>query len=85
MDGYHVYRIKKNKKFYFLADQLEYRKEINQLLYTLEDLKFDSLIFLFGIDTGEYLQDLKKLLCAKNRVIIFEPNPVICKKNSIPN
>ncbi len=80
MDGYHVYRIKKNKKFFFLADQLDYRKEINQLLYTLEDLKFDSLIFLFGIDTGEYLQDLKKLLCAKNRVIIFEPNPAICKK-----
>ncbi|MDR7811342.1 motility associated factor glycosyltransferase family protein [Lacrimispora sp.] len=80
MDGYHVYRIKKNKKFFFLADQLEYRKEINQLLYTLEDLKFDSLIFLFGIDTGEYLQDLKKLLCVKNRVIIFEPNPAICKK-----
>ncbi|SEU07137.1 Protein of unknown function DUF115 [Lacrimispora sphenoides] len=80
IDGYHVYRIKKNKKFFFLADQLDYRKEINQLLYTLEDLKFDSLIFLFGIDTGEYLQDLKKLLCAKNRVIIFEPNPAICKK-----
>lgn len=80
MDGYHVYRIKKNKKFFLLADQLDYRKEINQLLYTLEDLKFDSLIFLFGIDTGEYLQDIKKLLCAKNRVIIFEPNPAICKK-----
>ncbi len=80
MDGYHVYRIKRNKKFFFLADQLDYKKEINQLLYTLEDLKFDSLIFLFGIDTGEYLQDLKKLLCAKNRVIIFEPNPGIFKK-----
>jgi len=80
MDGYHVYRIKRNKKFFFLADQLDYKKEINQLLDTLEDLKFDSLIFLFGIDTGEYLQDLKKLLCAKNRVIIFEPNPAICKK-----
>ncbi len=80
MDGYHVYRIKKNKKFSFLADQLDYRKEINQLLYTLEDLKFDSLIFLFGIDTGEYLKDLKKLLCSKNRVIIFEPNPGIFKK-----
>jgi hypothetical protein len=80
MDGYHVYRIKRNKKFFFLADQLDYKKEINQLLYTLEDLKFDSLIFLFGIDTGEYLQDLKELLCAKNRVIIFEPNLAICKK-----
>lgn len=80
MDGYHVYRIKKNKKFFFLADQLDYKKEINQLSYTLEGLNFDSLIFLFGIDTGEYLQDLKNLICSKNKVIIFEPNPSICKK-----
>uniref|UniRef100_UPI0006D02D2E hypothetical protein n=1 Tax=Clostridium sp. NkU-1 TaxID=1095009 RepID=UPI0006D02D2E len=63
-----------------MADRLDYRKEINELLATLDDLKFDSLIFLFGIDTGEYLQDMKKLLCDKNRVIIFEPNPGIFKK-----
>ncbi|WP_312447036.1 motility associated factor glycosyltransferase family protein [Lacrimispora sp.] len=80
MDGYHVYRIKKEKKFFYLADRLDYRKEINQLLATLDDLKFDSLIFLFGIDTGEYLHDMKKLLCDKNRVIIFEPNPAIYRK-----
>ncbi|MDR2023418.1 MAG: DUF115 domain-containing protein [Hungatella sp.] len=80
LDGYHVYRTKKEKKFFFLADRLDYRKEINELLATLEDLKFDSLIFLFGIDTGEYLHDMKKLLCDKNRVIIFEPNPEIFKK-----
>ncbi|WP_077611672.1 motility associated factor glycosyltransferase family protein [Clostridium sp. Marseille-P2415] len=80
LDGYDVYRIKKDKKFYFLADRLDYKKEINQLSDTLDDLKFDSLIFLFGIDTGEYIDEIKKLLCKKNRVIIFEPNRAIFKK-----
>ena len=82
LDGYHVYRIKKEKKFYFLADRMDYKKEIGQLSKTLDDLKFDSLIFLFGIDTGEYLQEIKKLICSKNRVVIFEPNHAIYKKQS---
>lgn len=79
-DGYHVYRIKKDKEFHFLADRIHYKKEIDQLSKTLEDLKFDSLIFIFGIDTGEYLQEIRKLLCEKNRVIIFEPNQAVYKK-----
>jgi len=65
MDGYHVYRIKRNKKFFFLADQLDYKKQINQLLYTLEDLKFDSLIFLFGIDTGIPTRFKRIAVCQK--------------------
>jgi len=80
VDGYHVYRIKKDKKFFFLADNLNYKKEINKLTETLDDLKFDSLIFIFGIDTGEYLEDLKKSICAKNKVVIFEPNKSIYEK-----
>ncbi|MEY8355920.1 6-hydroxymethylpterin diphosphokinase MptE-like protein [Lachnospiraceae bacterium 54-53] len=79
-DGYHVYRIKKEKHYYFLADRRNYKKEIDRLSRTLEDLKFDSLIFIFGIDTGEYLQEIKNLVCEKNRVVIFEPNQAICKK-----
>ena len=80
LDGYQVYRIKKDKHFFFLADKLDYKKEINKLLDTLDDLKFDSLIFLFGIDTGEYIKNLKNSICAKNKVIIFEPNKAIYEK-----
>lgn len=80
LDGYQVYRIKKNKKFFFLADRLNYKMEINKLSDTLDDLKFDSVVFLFGIDTGEYIQELKKLLCVKNKVFIFEPNKAIFHK-----
>ncbi len=81
LDGFQVYRIKKNKNFLFLADRLAYKKEINKLLETLEDLKFDSFIILFGIDTGEYKSELKRLLCVKNKVVIFEPNKKIFEKH----
>lgn len=80
LDGYQVYQIKKEKKFFFLADRLNYKLEINKLLDTLDDLKFDSVIFLFGIDTGEYIEAITRLLCAKNRVFIFEPNQSIFHK-----
>jgi len=84
VDGYHVYRIKKDKEFFFLADSLNYKKEISKLTDMMDDLKFDSLIFIFGIDTGEYIEELKKLICAKNKVVIFEPNKAIYEKYS-PN
>lgn len=84
VDGYRVYRIKKDKKFLFLADTLNYKKEIEKLTDTLNDLKFDSLIFIFGIDTGEYIEELKKSICIRNRVVIFEPNKAIYEKYS-PN
>jgi hypothetical protein len=81
-DEFFVYRIKKEREYLFLADQTSYRNEIRKLLDNLVDLKFDSLIFLFGIDTGAYLPELKKRLCPKNRVIIFEPNKTIFRSFS---
>jgi|GEM_PF-507504 len=79
-DGFFVYQIKKEREYHFLADQTNYRNEITNLLETLEDLKFDSLIFLFGVDTGAYLPELKKRLCQKNQVFIFEPNKTIHRR-----
>lgn len=81
-DGYFVYRIKKDRQYHLLADSVSYRNSIRDLLNTLSDLKFDSLIFLFGIDTGDYLPELKKVLCPKNQVIIFEPNLTIYRSFS---
>lgn len=77
LDGYHVYRIKKDHKYFFLANRLNYKQEINHLFNTLDDIRYDSLIFIFGLDTGEYLNQLKKIICKNNKVIIFEPNKKI--------
>ncbi|MFL0197713.1 motility associated factor glycosyltransferase family protein [Clostridium sp. WILCCON 0269] len=87
LDGYHVYNVKKEKKYYYLADKNDYKKDINDLLKTVNDIKFDSLIIIFGIDTGEYLDDLYNVLCKKNRILIFEPNKEIFneKQNTIGN
>lgn len=73
-DGYEVYRIKKKNTYEYLADCTHYEEEIRKLLDIMDGLRFDSLVFLFGIDTGAYLNPLKKYLCPKNKVFIFEPN-----------
>ncbi|PXV93286.1 hypothetical protein C8E03_10253 [Lachnotalea glycerini] len=74
LDGYQVYRIKKDKRFFFLADRENYEYEITKLLNTVEDINFDSLILIFGIDTGEYIEKLRNVICPQNKVIIVEPN-----------
>ncbi len=79
-DGYQVCRIKKEGTYEYLADHIHYEDEIHKLMDTLEGIRFDSLIFLFGIDTGAYLNQFKKCICARNMVIIFEPNRSVFKQ-----
>lgn len=81
LDDYHVYNIEKQKRNYYLADENNYKKDIQSLLNNLDDIKFDSLIILFGIDTGEYLEELYNVLCKKNKVLIFELNEEIFNEN----
>jgi hypothetical protein len=81
LDDYHVYNIEKEGKYCYLADKNNYKKDIESLLNTVDDIKFDSLIIIFGIDTGEYLNDLYSMICKKNRILIFEPNEDVFNEN----
>lgn len=81
LDDYYVYNIEKEAKHYYLADKNNYKKDIKSLLNNIEDIKFDSLIIIFGMDTGEYLNELYSVLCKRNRVIIFEPNEKVFNQN----
>lgn len=76
-DGYEVYSIFKEEKECFLANPDNYKKDIDDLIDNIDDLKFDSLIILFGLDSGSYINRLEKELCSENKVIIFEPNKEI--------
>lgn len=49
-------------------------KNIKALIEELEDLLFDSIVFIFGINEGEYLEELKKRICRENIVFIIEPD-----------
>ncbi|ACD51920.1 DUF115 domain-containing protein [Clostridium botulinum] len=80
-DGYYLYEIDKDDDNYYLADNLDYKKDIKKLIDNLADLKFDSFIIIFGLDTGEYLKELENVICSNNRVMIFEPNEDILNEN----
>ncbi len=73
-DNYHLYKLISQDKSYYLADKDNYRKNIQNLIDNLEGILFDSVVIIFGIDSGEYIEDLKSKLCERNRVIIIEPN-----------
>ncbi|NHL29574.1 motility associated factor glycosyltransferase family protein, partial [Clostridium botulinum] len=81
LDGYYLYQIQKDDVEYYLANDIDYKKDIKSLIDNLDDLKFDSLIIIFGLDTGEYLKELEDTVCSNNKVIIFEPNEDIFNKN----
>lgn len=81
LDGHYVSKINKDNVDYFLGNRENYQEAIDALLKNISDLRFDSIIIIFGLDTGEYLKDLYKLMCDKNKVVIFEPNKEIFLKN----
>ena len=81
LDEHYVYKIKKDNVDYFLGDRENYQKSIDALKKNVADLRFDSIIIIFGLDTGEYLKDLYKLMSDKNKIVIFEPNKEVFLKN----
>ncbi|MBU3181564.1 motility associated factor glycosyltransferase family protein [Clostridium psychrophilum] len=81
LDGHYVSKIRKDNVDYFLGNRGNYQEDIDTLIKNVSDLRFDSIIIIFGLDTGAYLNDLYNLMCDKNKVVIFEPNKEIFLKN----
>ncbi|MEJ8552902.1 motility associated factor glycosyltransferase family protein [Tepidibacter sp. Z1-5] len=79
-DNYKTFEIKKDDKEHYLGNIESYQSDIDKLIENFSDLRFDSLIFIFGLDTGTYLEELQKSICDLNKVFIFEPNLEICEK-----
>lgn len=73
-DDYYLYKLISEDKSYYLADKDNYKKNIQNLIDNLEGILFDSVVIIFGIDSGEYIKALKSKLCERNRVIMIEPN-----------
>lgn len=81
LDNFYSYEYIKDGKKFFLGSILNYDKEINKIIKNLDELKFDSLIIIFGLDTGEYLNRLEENLCKANKILIIEPIEEIFKKS----
>ncbi|MGL5348549.1 MAG: motility associated factor glycosyltransferase family protein [Peptostreptococcaceae bacterium] len=73
-DNYDMYQIKKDDKIVYLGNKKNYKQTIDDLIDTVDDIYFDSIVFVFGIDSGEYIKSLKSNICSYNKVIIIEPN-----------
>ncbi|MCR8744760.1 motility associated factor glycosyltransferase family protein [Romboutsia lituseburensis] len=73
-DDYYLYELKKDDKLYYLGNRKSYKNNIENLVNSLEGLLFDSIVFIFGLDSSEYIKALKNNICTYNKVIIIEPN-----------
>lgn len=73
-DGYHTYQIEKDSKIIYLGNIENYKQNIDSLVECIEGLAFDSIVFIFGIDSAEYISAVKFNICSYNKVIIIEPN-----------
>ena len=78
-DNYYLYKLENEENIYYLADKENYKKNIQDLIDNIDGLLFDSIVFIFGIDSGEYIYELEKNICSYNKVIIIEPNYEIYK------
>lgn len=85
VDGRYVYKIKKDDEYYFLGDRKNYQKHIDDILKTIDDLKYDSIIIMFGSDTCEYIEEINKKTCERNKILILEPNKEVYLKNKSLN
>lgn len=76
-DNYDLYEVDIDDKVYFLGHKENYKRNIQDLIDNLDGLLFDSIVFIFGIDSGEYINELENNICSYNKVIIIEPNKEI--------
>jgi hypothetical protein len=76
-DGCYLYEIEFDGKKYYLADKQNYKNNIQNLIDNLDGMLFDSIVIIFGIDSGSYIDELRNRICELNRVIIIEPNKEI--------
>lgn len=81
-DGYRFYEVNIDNISYSLGNKQNYKNDIENLIDKLEGLLFDSLVIIFGIDSGLYLEELKKHICKSNKVLIIEPNENLYNINS---
>lgn len=78
-DGYSLYEVSIKDKKEYLVDKNCYEKSIQNLVDDVEDIYYNSIIIIFGLDAGNYLKKLEENLCECNQVVIVEANEDIYK------
>ncbi|APF23056.1 motility associated factor glycosyltransferase family protein [Clostridium butyricum] len=77
-DNKKIMRISKNEKSIYIGSKYNMRKEIDNFLNDIKDIKNNSIFVIIGFATGEHLKKLREEY-SKNSILVLEPNEVIKK------
>ncbi|WP_346890168.1 6-hydroxymethylpterin diphosphokinase MptE-like protein [Clostridium sp. UBA1056] len=79
-DNYNTYEIIRGNSTIVLGSKYNYERTMEQLFSKLQDINENTVIIIYGLDSGEYLEKLSKLVTYNNKVLVIEPIESIAKK-----
>ena len=77
-DNKKIMSISKNEKSIYIGSKYNMKKEIDNFLNDIKDIKNNSIFVIIGFATGEHLKKLREEY-SKNSIFVLEPNEVIKK------
>ena len=78
-DNKKIIRVCKNGKWIYLGSKYNVTRDINNILNKIKDTDSKTLIVIFGLASGEYINELVKYIKEDNKVLIVEPSIEIIK------
>lgn len=79
-DNYNTYEIIRENSTIVLGSKYSYERTMEQLFSKLQDINENTVIIIYGLDSGEYLERLSKLVTYNNKVLVIEPIECIAEK-----
>ncbi len=79
-DNYSTYEIIRENATIVLGSKYNYERTMEQLFSKLQDINENTVIIIYGLDSGEYLERLSKLVTYNNKVLVIEPIEYISEK-----
>ncbi|NFR87434.1 MULTISPECIES: 6-hydroxymethylpterin diphosphokinase MptE-like protein [unclassified Clostridium] len=76
-DGCKIITIKDNENEICLGNKIDEKANIKKFIKSLNIYDGESIIFIFGLSSGEYIKELMKNIGYGNKVYIFEPEESI--------
>lgn len=84
-DGKKIIRIKKDNKLLYLGSKYNVSGDIEKFNGSINKLKSDSTIIIWGLGAGEHILDLVKKQNATNKIIVIEPDEKVLIENILCN
>ena len=79
-DDYNTYEIIREESSIVLGSKYNYERVLEQLFNKLEDINENTVIIIYGLDSGEYLEKLSRLVTYNNKILIVEPIKELIRK-----